>query len=394
MVKLLLAFAFNHLLLFYPVILSKKLCERLRKHLIISILLFSNSPCIYRLVNYFKKEINMVRNLVSWFLIVVFAVAFCGLIAGCQDDKVKEPVKIEEPPVVKEAPVVKETPVVKEAPPVVKEAPPVVKVKPALPQVSIVTDMGEIVIELNPEKAPITVKNFLQYVNDGFYDGLIFHRVMPGFMIQGGGFTPELIEKPTRMTIKNEANNGLSNLRGTIAMARSKAANSATCQFFINVVNNAGIDYGKVITYPDGSVDTAGYAVFGKVVKGMDVVDKIVNVPTTTRTSKKGATLQRCPLMDSVVIAYIMALTASALVTQLQYWCPSPNFGPKPAWKEPSILLKGPVESKTIANRALTTLTPQVFSESDTASLSLDTRARKSVPQGWSSRSFSSPLLP
>jgi len=237
----------------------------------------------------------MVRNLVSWFLIVVLAVAFCGFIAGCQDDKAKEPAKIEV------TLAVKETPVVKEAPPVVKEAPPVIEVKPAFPQVAIVTEMGEIVIELNPEKAPVTVKNFLRYVNDGFYDGLVFHRVWPGFMIQGGGFTPELIEKPTRMPIKNEASNGLSNLRGTVAMARGQAANSASSQFFINVTNNAGLDYGKAITYPDGSIDTAGYAVFGKVVKGMEVADKIVNVPTTTKTSKKGATLQRCPKIPIVI---------------------------------------------------------------------------------------------
>ena len=244
----------------------------------------------------------MVRNLVSWFLIVVVAVAFCGFIAGCQDDKAKEPAKIEVIPAVEEAPVAKEAPlVVKEAPPVVKEAPPVIEVKPAFPQVAIVTEMGEIVIELNPEKAPLSVKNFLRYVNDGFYDGLIFHRVWPGFMIQGGGFTPELIEKQTRMPIKNEASNGLSNLRGTVAMARGQAANSASSQFFINVTNNAGLDYGKAITYPDGSIDTAGYAVFGKVVKGMEVADKIVNVPTTTKTSKKGATLQRCPKIPIVI---------------------------------------------------------------------------------------------
>ncbi|MCF7954309.1 MAG: peptidyl-prolyl cis-trans isomerase [Phycisphaerae bacterium] len=231
----------------------------------------------------------MVRNLVSWFLIVVFAVAFCGFIAGCQEDKAKEPAKIEV------TPAVEETPVVKEAPPVVKEAPPVIEAKPALPQVSIVTDMGEIVVELNPEKAPITVENFLRYVNDGFYDGLVFHRVWPGFMIQGGGFTPDLIEKPTNLPIKNEANNGLSNLSGTIAMARLPQAHSATSQFFINVANNVGLDYGKNVK------DPAGYAVFGTVIKGMDVADKIVNVPTTTSTSKKGAALQRCPKTPIVI---------------------------------------------------------------------------------------------
>ena len=229
----------------------------------------------------------MVRNLVSWFFIVVLAVFFCGFIAGCKEDQAKEPPKIEVIPDVKEAPVV-------------KEAPPV-EVKPALERVSIVTDMGEIVIELYPERAPITVKNFLQYVNDGFYDGLLFHRVWPGFMIQGGGFTPKLVEKQTRPAIKNEAKGGLSNLRGTVAMARKPQANSATSQFFINVADSTGLDYGKVITYPDGSTDSAGYAVFGKVVKGMEFANKIANVPTTDKYSSRGATMKLCPIKPIVI---------------------------------------------------------------------------------------------
>ena len=140
------------------------------------------------------------------------------------------------------------------------------------PQVVIETSMGTVVVELNPEKAPITVKNFLQYVDAKHYDGLIFHRVIPTFMIQGGGFDAELVKKETRGPIKLEAGNGLSNLRGTIAMARTAVRDSATNQFFINVKDNRQLDAGG-----------GGYAVFGTVIRGMEVVDKIKAVPTTTR---------------------------------------------------------------------------------------------------------------
>ncbi|MGH8272039.1 MAG: peptidylprolyl isomerase [Gammaproteobacteria bacterium] len=140
------------------------------------------------------------------------------------------------------------------------------------PEVRIVTTEGDIVVQLDPKRAPITVKNFLAYVHSGFYDGTIFHRVIPGFMIQGGGFTTTYEEKETRAPIKDEAANGLSNLRGTIAMARQSAADTATAEFFINLVDNRRLDY----TGPTNP----GYAVFGKVVSGMDVVDKIAKVPT------------------------------------------------------------------------------------------------------------------
>jgi cyclophilin family peptidyl-prolyl cis-trans isomerase len=140
------------------------------------------------------------------------------------------------------------------------------------PTVVIETSQGDITVELDRQKAPNTVKNFLQYVDDGFYDGTIFHRVIPDFMIQGGGMTPDMSEKKTHDPIKNESGNGLSNKRGTIAMARTNDPNSATSQFFINVVDNETLD-----TYG------GGYAVFGKVTDGLDVVDKIVNVRTTTR---------------------------------------------------------------------------------------------------------------
>jgi peptidyl-prolyl cis-trans isomerase A (cyclophilin A) len=141
------------------------------------------------------------------------------------------------------------------------------------PVVVLDTSMGPITIELDRAKAPITVDNFLKYVDSGFYDGTIFHRVMGDFMIQGGGFTPDMKEKPTNPPIKNESRNGLSNVRGTIAMARTNDPNSATAQFFINL-------YDK-----NNFLDTrgGGYAVFGKVIDGMATVDKIAKVQTTMK---------------------------------------------------------------------------------------------------------------
>ncbi|MBN1781583.1 peptidylprolyl isomerase [bacterium] len=141
------------------------------------------------------------------------------------------------------------------------------------PHVLISTSMGEIEIELFPDDAPLGVKNFLQYVNTKFYDGTIFHRVINGFMIQGGGFTESLGRMDTFPPIAYEGGNGLSNLRGTIAYARTSDPNSATSQFFINHRDNFGLDHGK-------TQDGYGYAVFGKVVRGMDVVDKIAIVQT------------------------------------------------------------------------------------------------------------------
>jgi peptidyl-prolyl cis-trans isomerase B (cyclophilin B) len=137
--------------------------------------------------------------------------------------------------------------------------------------------MGKIKVELFEDKAPITVKNFLGYVDDKFYDGTVFHRVMPTFMVQGGGFEPGMKQKKTKDPIKNESNNGLSNARGTLAMARTPNPDSATSQFFINVVDNKRLDR---------SDDDAGYCVFGKVVDGMDVVEKIKAVKTGTKVQK------------------------------------------------------------------------------------------------------------
>lgn len=144
----------------------------------------------------------------------------------------------------------------------------------AKPRVLMETNMGSFTLELDSQAAPKTVENFVQYVEDGFYDGTIFHRVIKDFMIQGGGFKEGLDKKPARAPIKNEANNGLKNTRGTIAMARTTDPHSATAQFFINTVDNA------FLNYKAPNINGWGYAVFGKVVEGMETVDKIRAVPT------------------------------------------------------------------------------------------------------------------
>ncbi len=143
------------------------------------------------------------------------------------------------------------------------------------PKVELITDNGPIIIELDPVKAPISTKNFLDYVNSGFYNNTIFHRVIPGFMAQGGGFTEQMQQKETKAPIKNESKNGLHNVRGTLAMARTSDPDSATSQFFINVKDNDFLDQGD------------GYAVFGKVLDGMNVVDIIVNSQTTTKNGMR-----------------------------------------------------------------------------------------------------------
>lgn len=158
-------------------------------------------------------------------------------------------------------------------------------------QVEIKTNLGAIVLELYPDKAPKTVENFLKYVNDGFYKGTIFHRVIPGFMIQGGGFTADLKQKPTRPPIPNEAGNGLRNEVGTIAMARTSDPQSATAQFFINVADN------RALNFTAANRGGYGYAVFGRVVKGMDLVNKIAE----SKTSAAGPFAQDVPV-NAVVI--------------------------------------------------------------------------------------------
>jgi peptidyl-prolyl cis-trans isomerase A (cyclophilin A) len=142
------------------------------------------------------------------------------------------------------------------------------------PIVVLKTSLGTITVQLDPAHAPLSTANFLDYVDKKFYDGTIFHRVIPGFMVQGGGFTPDMTEKPAGAPIKNEGTNGLHNLRGTIAMARTADPDSATAQFYLNLVDNGALD---------ATTETPGYAVFGKVIGGLDVLDKIALVPTTTK---------------------------------------------------------------------------------------------------------------
>lgn len=153
---------------------------------------------------------------------------------------------------------------------------PVPKKEAKMTRISIVTNRGTVIAELDSERAPLTVENFLSYVREGHYNGTIFHRVIEGFMVQGGGFTQEMQMKKTRPPVKNEADNGLRNLRGTLAMARTAVVDSATSQFFINLVDNGFLDH------RDRTPQGYGYAVFGKVVEGMEVVDAIGGVQTAT----------------------------------------------------------------------------------------------------------------
>jgi peptidyl-prolyl cis-trans isomerase B (cyclophilin B) len=167
------------------------------------------------------------------------------------------------------------------------------------PTVALDTNQGRIVLELDAEKAPKSAENFLQYVNAGFYDGTLFHRVIPGFMIQGGGFNAQQVQKPTQGTIQNEADNGLLNSRGTVAMARTSDPHSATAQFFINLKDNTFLNHsGK-------NAQGWGYAVFGRVIEGMDVVDKIARTPTS-----QGRISEAVP-QTPVIIEKATALPAS-----------------------------------------------------------------------------------
>ena len=163
------------------------------------------------------------------------------------------------------------------------------------PQVDIKTNMGTIRLELYPAKAPKTVENFLQYVKDGHYNGTIFHRVIDGFMIQGGGFEGSYKQKPTREPVQNEAKNGLKNEAGTVAMARTPAPHSASAQFFINVSNNEFLN-------AERAQDGWGYAVFGKVVSGMDVVTKIAKTPTGAAGPFRSDVPKQAVLIESVTL--------------------------------------------------------------------------------------------
>jgi peptidyl-prolyl cis-trans isomerase A (cyclophilin A) len=190
---------------------------------------------------------------------------------------------------------------------------------PSGPVVVLTTSLGRIKIGLNKDKAPITVDNFIKYVHAGHYDGTIFHRVMPSFMIQGGGMDPDMTERPTRPPIKNEARNGLRNSRGTVAMARTEDPSSATSQFFINVKDNHALDFG---------IRGAGYAVFGEVLEGMDVVDKIVNVPTGTKGIHENVPLT--PVVLKTAREVPAAAPVSPAPASPKPPSPSPAGSPKP----------------------------------------------------------------
>ncbi len=229
----------------------------------------------------------------------VLMLAVCLCLSGCRKSKPDDQAgsggnKGEETKVIEE-----ETPGTRvdpgRTPPTTTTTTPPTPTKSALVQVLLETSEGDIVLELDKTAALITVVNFLRYVNEGFYNGTVFHRVIPGFMVQGGGFTPEMTEKDTHSAIINEADNGLKNTRGTITMARTPHPHSATSQFFINHGNNAGLDYGSLH-------DPNGYAVFGKVIKGMDVVDAIAAGETVVRDGEKSFPVKPVLLRRATVI--------------------------------------------------------------------------------------------
>ena len=185
----------------------------------------------------------------------IFCLAFATLVAPAQAEPPQDPqgkARVQAPPL--QAPV--PTPA------------------PGNPVVVVSTSMGDITIELFKDRAPVSVQNFLQYAADGFYEGTIFHRVKAGYVVQGGGYSAEMVEKTTRPPILNEATNGLRNTRGTVAMARARSLRSATSQFYVNLANNTALDHRGY------SPEDFGYAVFGRVLSGMEVVDRIAATPT------------------------------------------------------------------------------------------------------------------
>jgi cyclophilin family peptidyl-prolyl cis-trans isomerase len=221
---------------------------------------------------YYSLSIFALSAVLGWFLFVQGPVAA----GGGPRDHAGVPLPGHEEPAVAlafgQAPEPQTTAPV-QAPPLLAPAP---APAPGNPVAVISTSLGEVTIELFKDRAPVSVENFLQYANERFFDGTIFHRVKPGFMIQGGGLTPDLAEKPTRGPIQNEATNGLRNTRGTLAMARRAQLRSATSQFYINLAAN------RVLDHTGFSPDEFGYAVFGRVLAGMEVVDRIAAVPTKT----------------------------------------------------------------------------------------------------------------
>jgi peptidyl-prolyl cis-trans isomerase A (cyclophilin A) len=206
------------------------------------------------------------------------------LLAACSEAPVQS---VQPAATTKPTPVVKPVQLVQPIRPIQPAAP-----SASYPEVAFETSLGTFVVQLDIRRAPLTVNNFLHYVNTGFYDGTIFHRVIPGFVIQGGGFTPSYIEKNTAAPIPNESGNGFSNLRATIAMAREEDPHSATAQFYINLVDNQKLD---------PRPDRWGYAVFGQVIQGMEVVDQIAAVPT----GKAGPFAKDAPLVPVVIIKAI-----------------------------------------------------------------------------------------
>lgn len=210
------------------------------------------------------------------------------------------------------------------APPVPAVTAPVLPV--AHPQVKLHTSLGDVTIELFPDKAPRSVANFLQYVQDGFYDGTVFHRAIPGFLVQGGLYTRQLTPKRTRAPIPDESNNGLSNLRGTIAAARGPDPDSATAQFFFNIVDNPRLDY-----IGNQSGMTWGYAVFGKVIAGMDVVDKLDNLPTGPQGPFVGDVPRPLPVIETAKLIGEAAKPAAEPVSPTAGQVPfAPSTSKKP----------------------------------------------------------------
>lgn len=175
----------------------------------------------------------------------------------------------------------------------VAQPPAALEPAPGNPVAVISTSMGDITVELFKDRAPVSVENFLRYANEGFYAGTIFHRVVKGFVIQGGGYLQGMVEKPTREPIQNEATNGLKNLRGTLAMARTQTLRSATSQFYINVSNNSALDH-RGYTPSD-----FGYAVFGRVLSGMEVADRIAEVPTKSENPVEPVTIKSVTVKPS-----------------------------------------------------------------------------------------------
>ena len=221
-----------------------------------------------------------------WFstLLTMLVVTTVTLIDGC-DKKESEISPVPAQPQVQAVEKVEERTVSKESKQMAEEP----------KKVKLETSMGEIVIELNEEAAPVTVKNFLRYVEEGFFDGTIFHRVIPDFMIQGGGFTVDMTKKQTHPPIVNEASNGLKNARGTITMARMNNPDSATAQFFINHKDNDFLNY--------AGQNKPGYAVFGKVIEGMETVDKIAAVKTATRMGMRDVPVEPVVIKSVQVVS-------------------------------------------------------------------------------------------